>query len=226
MMLLPEEEERLLVFLAAELARRRRSRGLKLSHPEAVAIISDEVMEGARDGKSFDEVLSLASSVLTADDVLPGVPQMLDVLHIEALFDEGTLMVTVHWPLGDPTPPSSDVEPDITLNARHDHIEMRVTNSLDRAVQVTSHYHFFEVTRGLRFDRSQAYGRRLDIPAGTSIRFEPGDTTTVRLIPIGGRRVVYGHAGLTNGALDDPQTRERAFDTMHRLGYLAPGDTP
>lgn len=225
MMLLPEEEERLLVFLAAELARRRKSRGLKLSHPEAVAIISDEVMEGARDGKSFDEVLSLASSVLTAEDVLPGVPEMLDVLHIEALFDEGTLMVSVHWPLGTPTTTSGEAQPEIALNEQRDHIELRVTNSLDRAVQVTSHYHFFEVTRGLHFDRSQAYGRRLDIPAGTSVRFEPGDTTTVRLIPIGGRRVVHGHAGLTNGALDDPQTRDRAFATADRLGYLALGGT-
>jgi len=80
--------------------------------------------------------------------------------------------------------------------------ELAVTNTLDRPVQVTSHYHFFEVNRGLKFDRTTAYGVHLDVPAGTAVRFEPGETKTVRLAAIGGTREVYSHAGLVNGYLN------------------------
>src|SRR3979411_3116263 len=100
MRLLPEEEERLQIFVAAQLARRRKDRGLKLSHPEAVALICDEVMEAARDGKSYDEACDLGYTVLTGDDVMEGVPELMDRIHVEALFDEGMLMVSLYSPLG------------------------------------------------------------------------------------------------------------------------------
>lgn len=226
MRLFPEEEERLTIFLAAQLARRRRDRGLRLSHPEAVALISDEILEAARDGLSYDEVCDLGYRVLTADDVMEGVPELIDRIHVEALFDEGTLMVSLYSPLGAGAEAQPDADADdtglagVAVNLGAHPTPLLVTNTLDRAVQVTSHYHFFEVTRGLAFDRAPAYGMRLDIAAGTSVRFEPGEAVTVALIPIGGHRVVYGHAGLVNGPLDDETVRRQAMAAAAGRGYL------
>jgi len=92
---------------------------------------------------------------------------------------------------------------DITLNEGRDTITLEVANTGDRPVQVGSHYHFFEVNDALRFERDKARGRRLDIAAGTAVRFEPGQTRTVTLIPYAGRRVVTGFQGRVNGALGD-----------------------
>jgi urease beta subunit len=103
---------------------------------------------------------------------------------------------------------------DIELNAGLDTITLRVTNTGDRPVQVGHHYHFFEVNPALKFDREQAYGRRLDISAATTIRFEPGQTQTVRLIPFRGEREVYGLRNYVDGKLDDPKVRERAMARM------------
>jgi urease subunit gamma/beta len=221
MRLLPEEEERLQIFVAAQLARRRRDRGLKLSYPEALALISDEVMEAARDGKSYDEATDLGYNLLTAADVMDGVPELMDRIFVEALFDEGTLMVSLYSPLGagPEREEAAGATSGVAVNEDRDQVPLVVTNMLDRAVQVTSHYHFFEVTRGLVFDRAQAYGMRLDIAAGTSVRFEPGESMTVPLIGIGGRREVYGHAGLVNGPLDDEAVRRQAFAEASRRGY-------
>jgi urease gamma subunit len=99
MKLTPKEMDRLTVFIMAELARRRQSRGLKLNHPEAVAIITDEVFEAARDGRSYEEVLDIARSVLTRENVLPGVPEMIPILQIDAMFTDGTKLVTVRNPI-------------------------------------------------------------------------------------------------------------------------------
>ncbi len=97
--------------------------------------------------------------------------------------------------------------PELELNARRPVLTLKVNNTGDRPVQVGSHYHFFETNRALVFDRVQAYGTRLDLPSGTSVRFEPGEVKEVRLIPYGGHRVVYGFNGLVMGRLDDPYTR-------------------
>lgn len=91
---------------------------------------------------------------------------------------------------------------DIELNAGRVALTVRVENAGDRPIQIGSHTHFFEVNGALRFDRDAAYGRRLDIPAGTSLRFEPGEARDVRLIPLAGRRVVFGMSGRINGGLD------------------------
>ncbi|NMN97351.1 urease subunit gamma [Antrihabitans stalactiti] len=99
MRLSPHEQERLLLSYAAELARRRRARGLRLNHPEAVAIITDHVLEGARDGRSVAELMSSGREVLTRDDVLDGIPEMLHDVQIEATFPDGTKLVTVHHPI-------------------------------------------------------------------------------------------------------------------------------
>ncbi|MDQ3547554.1 MAG: urease subunit gamma [Chloroflexota bacterium] len=101
MALTPKETDRLLVFAAAELARRRRARGLTLNHPEAVALITDEVFEEARAGRSFDEVIEHGRSVLCRSDVMEGVPEMIRVLHIDAMFADGTRLVTLYNPIAE-----------------------------------------------------------------------------------------------------------------------------
>ncbi|MFI6044773.1 urease subunit gamma [Nocardia sp. NPDC051321] len=100
MRLSPHEQERLLLSYAAELARRRQARGLKLNHPEAVALISDHVLEGARDGRSVAELMSSGRTVLARADVMEGVPEMIHDVQIEATFPDGTKLVTVHHPIG------------------------------------------------------------------------------------------------------------------------------
>ena len=100
---------------------------------------------------------------------------------------------------------------DIELNAGRETLRVAVANTGDRPIQVGSHYHFFETNRALVFDREKAYGMRLDLPSGTSVRFEPGDVKDVQLIPYGGRRVVYGFNGLVMGRLDDPYTRQSSL---------------
>jgi urease beta subunit len=92
----------------------------------------------------------------------------------------------------------------LELNAGRDAANLRVENTGDRPIQVGSHTHFFEVNQALRFERDKAYGRRLDVPAGTSLRFEPGESRYVTLIPLGGQRIAYGMNALVNGPLDPP----------------------
>lgn len=99
MLLTPTELERLIIFSAAELARKRRARGKKLNHPEAVALISDEILEGARDGRSVAELISAGAGILTTDDVMPGVDAMTPMIQVEAMFPDGTKLVTLHDPI-------------------------------------------------------------------------------------------------------------------------------
>jgi urease subunit gamma len=97
--LTPREQEKLLIFVAAEVARKRRARGLKLNYPEAVAIISAEVLEAARDGKTVSEIMSMGATILTAGDVMDGVAEMIHEVQVEATFPDGTKLVTVHDPI-------------------------------------------------------------------------------------------------------------------------------
>ena len=99
MHLTPREQEKLLVFTAAELARRRRARGLKLNHPEALAIITAEILEGIRDGRSVSELMASGLQILGRDDVMPGVPEMIHEVQVEGTFPDGTKLVTVHRPV-------------------------------------------------------------------------------------------------------------------------------
>lgn len=103
---------------------------------------------------------------------------------------------------------------EIEINEGLDTLTVRVTNTGDRPIQIGSHYHFFEINSVLKFDREQAYGYRIDTPAGTSVRFEPGQSQTVRLVPFRGERVVYGFQGWVNGKLDDAEVRQRAMKRM------------
>jgi urease subunit gamma/beta len=207
MHLSPKETDRLLLFLAAELARKRRARGLKLNYPEARALIADEIVEGARDGRSVAELMELGAQILTSDDVLPGVDRLVGVLQVEAFFEDGQKLVTVHEPIGPGKEPIEGrvpgeivpAEGEIELGRGRETVTVGVANTGDRPVQVGSHYHFFEVNRALRFERERAFGKHLDIPAGTAVRFEPGEDREVGLVAFGGTRELYGLNRLTNG---------------------------
>jgi urease gamma subunit len=99
MHLTPREQEKLLIFTAAEVARRRRARGLRLNHPEAVALITAELLEGIRDGRSVSELMEFGATILARDDVMEGVPEMVDEVQVEGTFPDGTKLVTVHQPI-------------------------------------------------------------------------------------------------------------------------------
>lgn len=99
MHLTPREQEKLLIYVAANLAKERRKRGLKLNHPEAVALITAEILEGIRDGKSVSELMSYGATLLTRQDVMSGVPEMIPELQVEGTFPDGTKLVTVHEPI-------------------------------------------------------------------------------------------------------------------------------
>lgn len=109
---------------------------------------------------------------------------------------------------------------EVELNEGRETTTLTVSNLGDRPVQVGSHFHFFEVNRALKFDRRATYGMRLNIPAGTAVRFEPGDEREVDLVTIGGRRVVRGLNGLTEGALDDPEVKEAALRRAREEGFM------
>jgi urease subunit beta len=118
-------------------------------------------------------------------------------------------------PIGGYVHPAGEIE----INVGREPVEIEVANRGDRPIQVGSHYHFAEVNRALAFDRMAAYGRRLDVPAGTAARFEPGDTRTVRLIPFAGRRVITGGHGLVGGALDAPGAEEAFRKAATKRGF-------
>lgn len=223
MRLTPREIDRLLLSQAAYLARVRREKGLPLSEPEARALIADLICEGARAGGTVADMVALASSTLTEDDVMLGVAMMIDVIMVEAQFPDGQKLICVHDPIGPgqkgvskPALPQrwrTGKDP-VVINRERPTIRLRVVSVADRPIQIGSHYHFFEVNPALRFDRRAAYGYRLDIPSATTLRFEPGDTRDVDLVAIGGTRVVHGLAGLIDGPLDDLAVRERAMDRL------------
>ncbi len=234
--LTPSERDRLLLFTVAELARARRARGLRLNVPEATALVADAVAEAARDGWRHEDAVRIGQSVLGPDDVLPGVADVLYDVKVEAVFDDGTRLVVVPDPiggghLGDDAPgavavAAPDELDDDALAARAAHldlVEVDVTNTADVPITVTSHFHFLEVNPRLSFDRAAAYGRHLDIAAGSTQPFPPGATVRVRLAPIRGGRVVIGFAGLVDGELDAPGARERALHLLRSTGFLDTG---
>ncbi|MET9355418.1 urease subunit gamma [Streptomyces sp. NPDC006617] len=223
MRLTPTERDRLLLFGAAELARARRARGLRLNVPEATALIADTVCEAARDGARLAEAIERARSVLGPDDVLPGVADVVTEVHVEAVFDDGSRLAVVTDPVGGgglgPDAPGALLpgrdrpEPEAALR-------LPVTNTATVPVSVTSHFHFFEANPRLDFDRERAYGMRLAVPAGSSVRFGPGERVEVGLVPIGGARVAIGFAGLVDGPLDTPGARQEALRRAAACGYL------
>lgn len=217
MRLLPHEDDRLQLFLAGELARRRRARGLLLGQAEAVALIADELCEAARDGRSYADVVAFGYTVLGEDDVLDGVAGLVPRVEVEALFADGMRLIVLHDPLTRSAPPQPRDVPASWSGG--DGAALEVVNEGAVLVGVTSHFHFFEVNRDLRFDRAAAWGMRLAIAPGEKVVFPPGEPVAVRLTPIGGARVVRGHGGLCDGELDAPGAAERALQLARERGY-------
>jgi urease subunit gamma/beta len=212
MELTPREKDKLLLFTAALVAERRKARGLKLNYPEAVAYISAAIMEGARDGRSVAELMSEGTKLLSADDVMDGVAELILEVQVEATFPDGTKLVTIHQPILPKRTQAQtqtqgigaieSVPGTLTLNEGRATVRIEVANAGDRPIQVGSHYHFYETNPALRFDRAQTRGFRLDIAAGTAVRFEPGQTRTVDLVAFAGARIVQGFRGEIMGPLD------------------------
>ena len=260
----PREADHLRLHQAGRLAQYRLARGLRLNLPEAVALVTMQLMEAIRDGdKSVADLMTLGQKLLGRRNVLPGVPSMMKDVQVEATFPDGTKLLTVHSPLGSdegdlalalegsflPVPDASAFPPldgaaeeeavlpgatltspslgGIPLNEGRDLIELGVTNTGDRPIQVGSHYAFVETNAALVFDRAASIGRRLSVPSGASVRFEPGETKTVTLVDIAGaRRVVTGNR-LTDGVASE----ERHGEIMARVeaggfGHAASPEPP
>jgi urease subunit gamma/beta len=230
MYLTPTELERLTIFTAAQLAIQRRSRGLKLNYPEAVSIIVNNILEGAREGRSVADLMSYGSTILSTDDVMPGIAEMMGIIQVEGVFPDGTKLVTVH----DPIRPGKELvsedkqivpgeiitqDGDLELNAYRKTITLRAVNTGDRPIQIGSHYHFFEANKALEFDREKSFGMRLDIPAGTAVRFEPGQAKECLLCAFGGKQEIYGLNNLTNGSVNSDDIRTAALKRAKEAGF-------
>lgn len=214
MFLSPQELDKLRLHQAGFLAQKRLARGTRLNHPEAVALIATQLLELIRDGRTVAELMDLGKQMLGVRQVMDGVPDMIDDVQVEGTFPDGSKLVTVHRPIvrddGDlalalygsflPVPAlESFAEPralvpgaiaaqagELELNAGRATLAIAVSNTGDRPIQVGSHYPFDQTNRALAFDRAACHRMRLDIPAGTAMRFEPGETRTVRLVAIAG----------------------------------------
>lgn len=191
MRLTPVEEERLLIFTAAELARRHRAAGLLLNQPEAVALICDAMLEAARAGAGYAEVEGAGRAAVSPAEVMPGVRELIDDVRLEVLVGDGTRLIVLVDPLGGgagwPADGPGAIRPgtagtDAAGSPGRDAIELSVRSESRRLIRVSSHYPFHRVNPRLVFDREAARGYRLDLPAGASERWAPGETRTVRLV--------------------------------------------
>jgi urease subunit gamma/beta len=208
MELSPREKDKLLIFTAALLAERRKDKGLKLNYPEAVAYISAGIMEGAREGKTVAQLMDYGRTLLGGNDVMDGIAEMIHDVQVEATFPDGTKLVTVHSPIvtdkaanlkaGEIITEAGEIE----LNVSREKLELEVANTGDRPVQIGSHYHFFETNSALQFDREPTRGYRLDIPAGTAVRFEPGQSRAVTLVKYAGEQMIYGFNAQVMGKVE------------------------
>lgn len=182
MHLSPHEVDRLLVAAAADLARRRLARGARLGATEAAALVIDEVHEMAWDGLELQDVIDRAKRVLSPDQLLPGVPGMVDHLQIDALFPAGTFLVDVVEPLGAAPGAVTGDGPPRELNVGRQHGELTAVNEAVYAIRVTSHVDISKVNPMLRIQDGPTRGWRLDIPAGSSVAWAPGERKTVPVV--------------------------------------------
>ena len=244
MHLAPKDLDKLILHQAGVVAQKRYARGLRLNYPEAVALLATQLLEFIRDGERVAVLMDKGKQLLGLADVLPGVADLLHEVQIEGTFPDGTKLVTVHHPIcretGDaalalygsgltrapaPAPvPASPPPPgeylladgDILLNETRATVTVDVVNMGDRPVQVGSHYPFFETNAALHFDRAAAYGFRLNIPAGTAVRFEPGERKRVTLVALSGERIVYGGNGWIDGPLDEVGQKQQALGKFEK----------
>jgi urease subunit gamma/beta len=211
MHLSPRDLDKLTLHAAGSLAQKRLARGVRLNYPETVALIATQLLELIRDGRSVAELMDVGRRMLGRAHVMAGVADMIEEVQVEGTFPDGTKLVTVHNPIAtqdgdltlalygsflpvpaaslfaaqDPaiTPGEFFVEPGvIVLNEDRTERTISVKNTGDRPIQIGSHFPFWEANTALIFDREGATGMRLDIPAGTAVRFEPGDEKTVKLV--------------------------------------------
>ncbi|XP_071705605.1 urease [Rutidosis leptorrhynchoides] len=254
MKLAPREVEKLMLHNAGYLAQKRLARGLRLNYSEAVALIATQILEFVHDGdKSVAELMDIGRQLLGRRQVLFTVPHLLHSVQVEGTFPDGTKLITVHDPIscengnldialhGSFLPvPSLDKFPiieggripgeiifghgHILLNRGREALILKVTNNGDRPIQVGSHYHFIEVNPSLIFDRRKAYGMRLNIAAGTAIRFEPGDSKSVTLVKIGGNQVIRGGNAIVDNLANDANVAT-VMESVHSRGFGNSTDT-
>jgi urease subunit gamma/beta len=214
--LTPTEIDKLTLHQVGVLAQKRLARGVRLNHPETVALIATQLLEFIRDGRSsVAQLMNVGKQLLGRRNVMDGVPELIHEVQVEGTFPDGSKLVTVHHPVvaeyGDlklalygsflpvpddslfSTPPVREVPGafgiapgEVTLNEGRRVATLAVTNTGDRPIQVGSHYAFTQTNRALTFDRAAAQDMHLDIPAGTAVRFEPGETKTVQLVSLPG----------------------------------------
>jgi len=201
--LTPWEEERLLIFTAAELARRHRAAGLGLNAPEAIALICDAMLDAARSGATYEEVEAAGIAAVGPNEVMPGVRELVPDIRLEVLLEDGARLIVLVDPLGRGRPAAADgpgaVEPASESAAAspsmikdRERRELEVENTSRRIVRVSSHYPFEQVNTRLRFDREAARGFRLDLPAGSSERWAPGESRRVALVRYAGDATTDG----------------------------------
>jgi urease subunit gamma/beta len=248
MRLTPKDIEKLMLHNAGFLAQKRYARGLKLNYPEAIALISAQLLEFIREGESVAVLMDKGKKILALDDVMQGVADMIYDIQIEGTFPDGTKLVTVHHPICaqslnnglalygsgltkqvasvsvdnivNPNPGEVvTMEGDLYLSEGRKTISLEVTNSGDRPIQVGSHYLFTETNPYLKFDRIASIGFRLDIPAGTAVRFEPGEKKTIQLVEIAGEKIVYGGNSLINGKVTEERKGE-IIERMQKEGFI------
>jgi len=232
MRLTPRDIEKLMLHQAGFVAQKRYARGLKLNYPETIALISTQILELIREGYTVAELMNLGKQIIGLDDVLEGVEKMIRDVQVEGTFPDGTKLVTVHYPIcqkeitnglalygsgltksrkkikvdnvSNTHPGNYEVlNEEIELNQGRETISLLVVNKGDRPVQVGSHYPFAETNQCLEFDRAATLRYRLNIPAGTAVRFEPGEEKEVELVEMAGELKVFGGNGLINGAIDN-----------------------
>jgi urease subunit gamma/beta len=247
MHLSPRDLDKLQLHNAGFLAQKRLARGVRLNYPESVALIATQILEFIRDGRPVAELMDLGRQLLGRRQVMPGVPEMVAEVQVEGTFPDGTKLVTVHHPISAEDgnlelalygsflsvpaltlfkPSDEAVDPgacetaagDLALNEDRPTVELLVTNLGDRPIQVGSHYHFVETNASLQFDRSLAYGKRLDIPAGMAVRFEPGEAKTVKLVEIAGNKVIRGGNNIADGVVTE-NGRATAGENATKLGF-------
>ena len=181
------EQQRLTIFTAAELARRHRAAGLQLNAPEAIALMCDAMFEAARARASYEEVEAAGSAAVAPEEVMEGVPALVDEVRLEVLMGDGTRLVVLRHPLGSPETTEGPDATDLPVRPARQTITLTVRNTSDHIVRVSSHYPFEQVNKRLEFDRAQAHGYRLDLPAGSTLRWAPGETREVALVRYGGQ---------------------------------------
>lgn len=237
MHLSPKDIEKIMLHNAGVIAQKRFARGILLNYPETIALISSQLLEFIREGASVAELMDRGKKILGLDDVMEGVAGLVHEVQVEGTFPDGTKLVTVHQPICDKNlqtdwalygsglqkastklkvdnivnakPGAYDVAEDlIVLNENRKTISIEVCNMGDRPIQVGSHYNFIDTNIALQFDRLKTVGFRLNIPAGTAIRFEPGEKKPVELVEVAGTKEIYGGNNVVDGTVSEVSEEE------------------